>query len=130
MLKPLRSLFSRTSQPSGETDDLNAAIRTDPERLASWMTTWIARKANLDPTTLDRDQQFTDFGLDSLMAVSLSGELETLLGRTLSPSIAWEYPTIGELSAYLAAGGSGTEFDMDAEPGHAGGLGAEERAAE
>jgi acyl carrier protein len=129
MVNPLRSLFGRTSQAAVAAGDLTPSVRTDPVQLEAWLTAWIARKANLDPATLDRDQQFTDFGLDSLMAVSMSGELETLLGRTLSPSIAWEYPTIGELSVYLAAGGSGSEFDMDA-PGHAGALGAEERAAE
>jgi acyl carrier protein len=129
MPNPLRSLFGRTPQPAAGDAGLSAAVRTDPVRLEAWLTAWIARKASLDPATLDRDQQFTDFGLDSLMAVSLSGELETLLGRTLSPSIAWEYPTIGELSVYLAAGGSGSEFDMDA-PGHASELGAEARAGD
>lgn len=122
----MRSLFSRSPKPDADTETLSDDIRTDPARLAAWLTEWIARKANLDAAALDPDQQFSDFGLDSLMAVSLSGELETLLGRTLSPSIAWEYPTIGELSAYLAAGGSGTEYDMDA-PGHASDLGAEAR---
>lgn len=128
MLNPLRSLFSRTAQPGSDTRSPDMSIRTDPAQLETWVTDWIARKANLDVATMHRDKQFTDFGLDSLMAVTLSGELETLLGRTLSPSIAWEYPTIGELSAYLASGGSGTEFDMDAPDGHAAELGAEVRA--
>jgi acyl carrier protein len=129
MLKPLRSLFKRTPQPDDTVDDPGAALRTDPARLEAWLTEWIAREAKLDPATLHRDKQFSDFGVDSLMAATLSGELEKLLGRTLSPSIAWEYPTIGELAGYLAAGGSGAEFDMDAAPGMAAELGAEERAA-
>lgn len=127
MLNPLRSLFSRPAQANAGSESAEKSIRTDPAQLEAWMTDWIARKASLDPAKMDRDMQFTDFGLDSLMAVTLSGELEALLGRTLSPSIAWEYPTIGELSGYLAAGGSGTEFDMDAAPGD---LGAEVRAAD
>jgi len=127
MPNPLRSLFNR-AKPT-DTETLSESIRTDPVRLEAWLTEWISRKASLDPATMHRDTQFADYGLDSLMAVTLSGELETLLGRTLSPSIAWEYPSIGELAAYLAAGGSGTEYDMDA-PEHAAGLGAEERAAE
>ncbi len=122
MRNPFRSLLGTSA--SAAADAPTDAIRHDPALLQAWMSDWIARKAGLDPAEMHPDKQFTDYGLDSLMAVTLSGELETLLGRTLSPSIAWEYPSIGELSAYLAAGGSGTEFDMDAEDAA---LGAETR---
>jgi acyl carrier protein len=88
-------------------------IATDPGRLEAWMTSWIAAKAKIDAAVIDRNKLFTDFGLDSLLAVNLSGALEQLLARPLSPSIAWEYPTMAELAAYLAAGGSGAEHDMD-----------------
>jgi len=99
--------------------EADPAIATDPGRLEAWMTAWIAGKADIDATVIDRNKLFTDFGLDSLLAVNLSGALEQLLARPLSPSIAWEYPTIAELAAYLAAGGSGAEHDMDmAEPAY------------
>jgi len=39
---------------------------------------------------------------------------KSLLGRPLSPSLAWEFPTISGLAAHLAAGGSGTQEDLDA----------------
>ena len=95
--------------------EADPSIGTDPQRLEAWMTTWIAGKAKLDEAVIDRNKLFTDFGLDSLLAVNLSGALEQLIARPLSPSIAWEYPTLAELAAYLAAGGSGAEHDMDVE---------------
>lgn len=129
MFNAIRNAFSRDAKPEAAgTTTVDADVRTDPAKLETWITSWIATKASLDPASLGRDQQFTDFGLDSLMAVNLSGALEELLGRSLSPSIAWEYSTIGELAAYLAAGGSGTEFDMDATPAPEAAYGAEERA--
>ena len=63
---------------------------------------------------IKRDLEFFDYGLDSLHAVDLSGHLEELLGRPLSASLAWEFPTISGLAAHLAAGGSGTQEDLDA----------------
>ena len=42
-----------------------------------------------------------DYGLDSLQAVSLSGEIEEWLGIPLEPTIVWDYPTIEELSKHL-----------------------------
>lgn len=100
-----------------ETVAADPAIATDPARLADWLVAWIARKAGIDAATIDRDQLFTDYGLNSLLAVHLSTALEELLGRPLSPSIAWEYGSVSELAAYLAAGGSGTEHDLDSAAG-------------
>lgn len=127
MFNALRNAFSRDGKSTAAAGTVDAEVRTDPAKLEAWITQWIATKANLDPAELHRDKQFSDFGLDSLMAVNLSGALEELLGRSLSPSIAWEYSTIGELAAYLAAGGSGTEFDMDSAPTPEAHYGAEER---
>jgi 8-amino-7-oxononanoate synthase len=53
-----------------------------------------------------------EYGMDSLMAVNLSGRLEDLLGRPISGSIVWEYPTLAGLADYLAAGGSGSEINL------------------
>jgi acyl carrier protein len=73
-----------------------------------------SRAADRDRLRVRRDLEFFDYGLDSLHAVDLSGHLEELLGRPLSPSLAWEFPTISGLAAHLAAGGSGTQEDLDA----------------
>jgi len=47
-------------------------------------------------------QPFTFYGLGSVQAVSLTGDLESSWGRTLSPTLAWDYPTIELLANYLA----------------------------
>jgi polyketide synthase 13 len=89
---------------------------TTADELESWIVNWLVRNAEVNAADIQRDRQFADFGLDSLLAVQLSGRLEKLLGRALSPSLAWEFPTIAELAAHLAAGGSGTLEDMDSDP--------------
>jgi polyketide synthase 13 len=89
---------------------------TTADELESFIANWLVRNAKISAADIERDRQFADFGLDSLLAVQLSGRLEKLLGRSLSPSLAWEFPTIAELAAHLAAGGSGTLEDLDADP--------------
>ena len=92
-------------------------MATDPAFIEAWIIEWVAEKAAIATESIDRDKLFTDFGLDSLLAVKLSGALEQAVGRQLSPSIVWEFPTIAELAACLAAGGSGSEYDMDQAEG-------------
>ena len=77
------------------------------------MKEWVAGKLGLPAASIDRDAPLTDFGLDSLAAVSFSADLETVIGRPISASIVWEFPSIAEVAAHVFAGGGGTS-DMDA----------------
>ena len=94
--------------PTGGFETITAAA------LEAWIANWLVRNADVPAADIKRDLEFFDYGLDSLHAVDLSGHLEELLGRPLSPSLAWEFPTISGLAAHLAAGGSGTQEDLDA----------------
>ncbi len=42
-----------------------------------------------------------EYGLDSLLAVSLSSDIEDWLSITLEPTVAWDFPTIEKLSEHL-----------------------------
>jgi hypothetical protein len=44
-----------------------------------------------------------ELGMDSLMAVELSGRLGRLLGVSLPTTFAFEYPTLATLAAHLLA---------------------------
>ena len=56
----------------------------------------------LEAASIDPRQPFTYYGLGSVQAVSLTGDLEVFLNRKLSPTLAWDYPTIELLANYLA----------------------------
>ena len=59
-----------------------SALRSSADRQAiervieDWMTQWLVARAGLVPGQIDRDQPLSDYGLDSLTAVELSGEIE------------------------------------------------------
>jgi acyl transferase domain-containing protein/acyl-CoA synthetase (AMP-forming)/AMP-acid ligase II/acyl carrier protein len=70
--------------------------------IVDWLVTHIAERAQIDPGVVDLHAPFVHFGLNSLEAVGLSGELEQWLGRSLSPTLIYDYPSVASLSRYLA----------------------------
>jgi acyl carrier protein len=81
--------------------------------MEAWITDWIASKLHLPPAGIGVETPFTDFGMDSMAAVELSGRLEEVMGRHVSPSAAWEYPNVRELAVYLLSGAEAELQDMD-----------------
>ncbi|MFN8433384.1 MAG: amino acid adenylation domain-containing protein [Anaerolineales bacterium] len=71
--------------------------------LQTWLVTRIASMLEMDVTSIDPRQPFTYYGLGSVQAVSLTGDLEDFLGRKLAPTLAWDYPTIELLANHLAS---------------------------
>ena len=73
-----------------------------PECLEQWFVTRISDALSVAPEEVDIDAPLSDHGLDSLSALTMTGELETMLGRKLPATLFWEYPTIARLSKRLA----------------------------
>jgi len=69
--------------------------------LNEWLVRKIADATGMDVAQINIDTTFADFGLDSRTAVSMSTELERLIGRELPPTLIWDYPTIKEVSKHL-----------------------------
>lgn len=56
------------------------------------------------PARLDPRKALGSMGLNSLMAMELRNRLEAATGRSLSATLAWNYPTVEALAAHLAGG--------------------------
>jgi acyl carrier protein len=54
-------------------------------------------------TRVDEDEALHDLGLDSLMAVELRNALVASLGKSWSPTLVLDYPTLRALTEYLLA---------------------------
>lgn len=82
-----------------------AAPVTEPpteEAIRGWLIANIASVVNMEPARIDVQQTFDHYGLDSLQAVSLSGDLENWLNREVSPTVVWDYPTVEQLARHLS----------------------------
>ena len=71
------------------------------KNIKSWLISQLAERLEIDTDQIDIQRDFTDYGLNSIEVVNLSGELENLLGRRLPPTLLLDYPTIESLAEYL-----------------------------
>jgi acyl carrier protein len=72
------------------------------EQIQHWLLVKLATALKLRPADIDVGEPLARYGIDSPLVISLSGELERLLGRPLSPTLVFEYPTVAALAGYLA----------------------------
>jgi amino acid adenylation domain-containing protein len=70
--------------------------------IESWLVNRVAEALGVSPTDIDVREALASYGLDSVRAVSLSGDLEEWLDRRLSPTLVYDYPTIEALARHLA----------------------------
>jgi acyl carrier protein len=63
----------------------------------------LARALEIGEASLDDDRDFDAYGLPSLEAVELAGELEDFLGREIDAEAIFDHPSISRLARHLAA---------------------------
>jgi acyl carrier protein len=73
------------------------------EVIRQWLVKRLAKQVKVDPSAIDTAKKFEQYGLDSIVAVRISGDLEKLVEQRLSPALLFEHPSIDELSVHLAA---------------------------
>jgi acyl carrier protein len=73
------------------------------DSVKSWLCDWLAEARSMSSAEIDPGQTFLSYGLDSVQAMSMVGDLEAKLHRRLAPTLAWDYPTIDALAEHLAA---------------------------
>ena len=72
------------------------------ESIETWITKWLANELKIAVDLIDTRKSFVYYGLDSVTAIGLSSDLEVWLGRQLSSTLAWDYPSIKSLAQHLA----------------------------
>ncbi|HKP57744.1 MAG TPA: acyltransferase domain-containing protein, partial [Polyangiales bacterium] len=71
--------------------------------LATLITQLVGQQLGREPSTLSEHVRFRELGIDSAMGVRIVAELSSKLGRTLVPTLLWQYPTIARLAQFLSA---------------------------
>ncbi len=81
----------------------NGAVRSSPSAkdIQAWLITHLAEALEVEAQQIKPDKDFTEYGLDSITMVNLSGELEDFLGCRLDPTLVLSYPNIQTLSTHL-----------------------------
>ena len=95
------------AQPSPDVHPSTAPSQPAPngtlgvEAIQAWLVDHLAALLECKPEEINVQTDFTDYGLNSIEVVNISGELETFLGQRLDPMLVLEYPNIQVLSEYL-----------------------------
>ena len=111
----LSRLFSKPADPHSEAaPPLGQEGPVDEAVIRLWLAGKVAGVLGVTPEEVDPATTFTDYGLDSMQAVRLSGDIETWLGRELSPLLLYDYPSIASLAGYLAENRSGAGANTNA----------------
>ncbi len=71
------------------------------EDIETFVSRRLSIQLGIPAEEIDLRQPFNALGLDSQRALSFLGELETWLGRRLSPTLFWNYPTVAALAKHL-----------------------------
>jgi acyl transferase domain-containing protein/acyl-CoA synthetase (AMP-forming)/AMP-acid ligase II/acyl carrier protein len=82
-----------------------SSLSKEAAAIQDWLIAHISQELKVNPRDLDTQAPFTQYGLDSAQAVSMSADLEDWLGHSVSATLVYDYPTIEALVRYLAGGG-------------------------
>jgi len=77
-------------------------IHPTTEMIQHWITEQLAAYLKMSPDMIDQREPTSRYGVDSSVAVTLTGELADWLGLKLDPTLFWEYPTIESVAQHVA----------------------------
>ena len=79
-------------------------MRPSVEAIGDWLADRLSRRTGVAKGAIEGGRPFSYYGLGSLDAVELASELEAWLGRPVSPTLTWSYPTIDAVAWNLGGG--------------------------
>lgn len=71
-----------------------------------------AELLKVEPNELDEDVEFAEYGVDSIIMISMMNRIEEQFGEAIDPNAITENPTISELAAYLVDEGIAEEVSQ------------------
>ncbi|MFE5598120.1 SDR family NAD(P)-dependent oxidoreductase [Streptomyces coelicoflavus] len=83
------------------------------QTLRSWLVSWLSRHLGVPEDDIAPDRPLSGLGLASRQIVELTGNLEDLLDRALTPALVYEAPTVHALARRLLAPGPAEETGPD-----------------
>lgn len=80
---------------------MSESISHSIETLRPWLVARVATYVQRPAGEIQTDIPLADYGLSSVYALTLTGEIEDHLGLTIDPTMMWDHPTIDALASAL-----------------------------
>lgn len=90
----------QTQNSSFKLSEQNGEVNVN-QAIQSWLVQQLAQILSLDTKTINITEPLTRYGLDSIDAVTLVGDLEDWLDVELPSTLFWDHPTIEKSSQYI-----------------------------
>ncbi len=75
--------------------------KLNQESIENWLVEQLADVLSLDVDSIDVEESLTRYGLDSIDAVTLVGDLEDWLDLELPDTLFWDHPTIEGAAEFI-----------------------------
>jgi acyl carrier protein len=83
------------------TDTPPAFVKKQPEDIRSWLVNRVAYYLQLEPEEIDPDASLADYGLDSVYAFTLCGDIEDVLAMPIEPTLIWDVDSLTALTEHI-----------------------------
>lgn len=71
------------------------------KQLSCWLVKKLTSINKLKESEISLDKPVANYGLDSLHALAIAGELEEMLDIELPSTMLWQYPTIEKITQFI-----------------------------
>ena len=78
-----------------------ASIEPTPENIRTWLLERVAHYLNEPAETIDLGVPLAEYGLDSVYAFALCGEIEDAMYVTVEPTLIWDVENLADLIARI-----------------------------
>lgn len=72
-------------------------------RIIELIRAGIAEEIKVDEKEIDINLPISKLDMDSISVIELCAKLERILDRPVRPYMAWDYPTIAKMAAFLVS---------------------------
>lgn len=90
----------QTQNSSFKLNEQNTELSAN-QAIQTWLVQQLAQLLSLDAKAINVTEPLTRYGLDSIDAVTLVGDLEDWLDVELPSTLFWDHPTIEKSSLYI-----------------------------
>ena len=71
------------------------------QTLDTWLVQWMVAEFGIGPHEVEPTRTFLAYGMDSVQAMMLVGDLEARFGLRLRPTLVWDHPNLSSLTQHL-----------------------------
>lgn len=85
------------------TDTDSTTVPRTPAGVGSWLRQRVAYYTGLPVEEIGSDGALADYGLDSVYAFALCGDIEEAFGLAVEPTLLWDVETLTALTEHIIA---------------------------